>query len=186
MTKVENHTTRASILASMTVDGAYLAAYPYIKAKAACISSESSTLALSVKKERSLPNQDISSLETKNAHTQIIDGDNYTQQQSVEICLKVCILHSQGNKMSPTEKTILSEERCQSNVLKCTNSHIPDCTTTSNTLHKLHERPPILYHHTNHILLTSSTTGISTTIIRERAICQPATENLASSSDIPL
>lgn len=49
-----DHTTSASILASITVDGAYLAAYPYIKAKAACISSDSIPLKLSEKKERNL------------------------------------------------------------------------------------------------------------------------------------
>ena len=38
----------------MTVDGAYLAAYPYIKAKAACMSSDSTFLKLSEKKERNL------------------------------------------------------------------------------------------------------------------------------------
>lgn len=53
---VENieDTTSASILASMTVDGAYLAAYPYINASAACISSASSTLALLEKNKNSL------------------------------------------------------------------------------------------------------------------------------------
>lgn len=51
----QNHTTSASILASITVDGAYLAAYPYIRAKAAWISSESSIfLVLSEKKFRNL------------------------------------------------------------------------------------------------------------------------------------
>lgn len=48
------HTTSASILASITVDGAYFAAYPYIRAKAACTSSDSSVLKSSEKKDRNL------------------------------------------------------------------------------------------------------------------------------------
>ena len=48
------YTTSASILASITVDGAYLAAYPYISAKAACISSDSSILPRSEKKDKIL------------------------------------------------------------------------------------------------------------------------------------
>jgi secreted trypsin-like serine protease len=52
--KTRCHTTRASILASITVDGAYFAAYPYIRTKAACISSDSSALKLSVKEDRNL------------------------------------------------------------------------------------------------------------------------------------
>lgn len=52
--KTRYHTISASILASITVDGAYFAAYPYIRAKAACISSDSSVLKLSEKKDRNL------------------------------------------------------------------------------------------------------------------------------------
>lgn len=48
------HTTSASILASITVEGAYFAAYPYISAKAAWISSDSSILPLSEKNDRIL------------------------------------------------------------------------------------------------------------------------------------
>lgn len=48
------HTTSASIRASITVDGAYFAAYPYMRAKAACISSDSSVLKLSEKKDKNL------------------------------------------------------------------------------------------------------------------------------------
>jgi hypothetical protein len=44
------------ILASITVDGAYLAAYPYIKANAAYVSSTSSTFAPMEKNERNLQN----------------------------------------------------------------------------------------------------------------------------------
>lgn len=47
-------TTRASILASITVDGAYFAAYPYMRAKAACMSSDSSFLKPSEKNDRNL------------------------------------------------------------------------------------------------------------------------------------
>lgn len=57
-------TTRASILASITVDGAYFAAYPYMRAKAACMSSDSSFLKPSEKNARNLHlgrRQDISS-----------------------------------------------------------------------------------------------------------------------------
>lgn len=52
--KTRHYTTSASILASITVDGAYFAAYPYIRAKAACISSESSVLKSSEKKDKNL------------------------------------------------------------------------------------------------------------------------------------
>lgn len=62
LVKTEKHTTRASIRASITFEGAYLAAYPYIKAKPACISSDSSTLALSIKNERNLIHQGAASL----------------------------------------------------------------------------------------------------------------------------
>jgi hypothetical protein len=50
------NTTSALILASITVDGAYLAAYPYIKANAAYVSSTSSTFAPMEKNERNLQN----------------------------------------------------------------------------------------------------------------------------------